>query len=49
MAKNGLDHHNQGIKLYLWGDFRENLKGSECDSECGDGFLGAPFLNVAKI
>ena len=34
MAKNGLEDRNQSAKLYLWGDFRENLRGSECDSEC---------------
>ena len=34
MAKNGLEHRDQSAKLYLWGDFRENLRGSECDSEC---------------
>ena len=34
VAKNGLEDRNQNAKLYLWGDFRENLRGSECDSEC---------------
>ena len=31
---NGLEHRNQSEKLYLWGGFRENLRGYECDSEC---------------
>ena len=34
VAKNGLEDRNQSAKLYLCGDFRENIRGSECDSEC---------------